>query len=90
MLLPEIEGVISAAQVRQTAEALADWQLPTGMIPWFPGGHADAWNHVEAAMALDTAGLHEPAAKAYQWLADIQREDGAWHHYYLEIGRAHV
>ncbi len=86
MLLPEIEGVISAAQVRQTAEAMADWQLPSGMIPWFPGGHADAWNHVEAAMALDTAGLHEPASKAYQWLADIQREDGAWHHYYVADG----
>ena len=22
-------------------DAIADWQLPNGMIPWFPGGHAD-------------------------------------------------
>ena len=29
---------------------------PTGMIPWFPGGHADPWNHVEAAMALALGG----------------------------------
>ena len=29
---------------------------PSGMIPWFPGGHADPWNHVEAAMALDLGG----------------------------------
>ena len=28
------------------------------MIPWFPGGHCDPWNHVESAMALDVAGLH--------------------------------
>ena len=32
---------------------------PTGMIPWFPGGHADPWNHVEAAMALDLGGPHD-------------------------------
>ena len=30
----------------------------SGMIPWFPGGHCDPWNHVESAMALDVAGLH--------------------------------
>ena len=84
--LPDLPGVLSAAQIRQTAESIAEWQLPNGMIPWFPGGHADAWNHVEAAMALDVAGLHDEAARAYQWLADIQRPDGAWHHYYLADG----
>jgi len=83
MPLPEIPGVISAAQVVATAEAIADWQLPSGMIPWYPGGHADVWNHVEAAMALDTAGLHTAAGLAYQWLVDMQRPDGAWHQYYL-------
>ena len=29
------------------------------MIPWFPGGHCDPWNHVECAMALDVVGLHD-------------------------------
>ena len=53
------------------------------MIPWFPGGHADPWNHVEAAMALDVAGRHDAATAAYQWLVDGQRADGAWHQYYL-------
>ena len=24
------------------------------------------------------------APRAYQWLADVQRADGAWHHYYVE------
>ena len=28
------------------------------MIPWFPGGHCDPWNHVETTMALDVAGFH--------------------------------
>ncbi|MGH9075502.1 MAG: prenyltransferase [Acidimicrobiales bacterium] len=56
------------------------------MIPWFPGGHADPWNHVEAAMALATAGLVAEAARAYQWLADLQHLDGSWCNYYLADG----
>ncbi|MCY4194289.1 MAG: prenyltransferase, partial [bacterium] len=49
---PDVAGVLSASDLALTAAGIADWQLPTGMIPWFPGGHADPWNHVEAAMAL--------------------------------------
>ena len=72
--------------MRATAEWIAALQLPTGMIPWFPGGHCDPWNHVETAMALDVAGLHDAAAHAYRWLADIQRPDGSWWNYYLPDG----
>ena len=57
LVAPQVDGIITAAEVRQTAEAIAEWQLPTGMIPWTPGDHADPWNHVEAAMALARAGL---------------------------------
>ena len=53
------------------------------MIPWFPGGHADVWNHVEATMALDVCGRHHEVERAFHWLADTQRDDGAWHQYYL-------
>jgi hypothetical protein len=53
------------------------------MIPWFPGGHADPWNHVEAAMALQLAGRRDDAERAFAWLASTQRPDGAWHQYYL-------
>lgn len=77
-----VPGVLSAADIAATAGWIADWQLPSGLIPWFPGGHADPWNHVEAAMALATAGLRDRAEAAYQWLADHQRPDGAWHQYY--------
>ena len=53
------------------------------MIPWFPGGHADPWNHVEAAMALDLGGRRAEADRAYEWLVDLQRADGSWHQYYI-------
>ena len=80
----EVPGVLTAAELRATGESIAAWQLPSGMVPWFPGGHADPWNHIEAAMAMDLVGLTDEALKAYQWLVDIQRPDGSWHQYYLE------
>ncbi|MDZ7675558.1 MAG: hypothetical protein U5K30_10875 [Acidimicrobiales bacterium] len=81
--IPEVDGLIRADEVVATAEAIADWQLPSGMIPWFPGGHSDAWNHVEAAMALDIGGHRREAERAYDWLLGLQRPDGAWHQYYI-------
>ncbi len=57
------------------------------MIPWFPGGHCDPWNHVETAMALDVAGFRAEAFAAYRWLMDAQLPDGAWHNYYMDDGR---
>ncbi|MBG01324.1 MAG: prenyltransferase [Acidimicrobiaceae bacterium] len=82
----ELTQIIDYVKVRQTAESIAEWQHSSGMIPWFPGGHADPWNHIEAAMALDVAGLYDEALNAYQWLADIQLKDGSWHNYYIENG----
>ncbi len=81
--LPEVPGIISARQVRETVDAIARVQRPDGNIPWTPGGHTDAWNLVEAAMALDIGGRHEEARAAHQWLARMQRADGSWHAYYL-------
>jgi len=83
---PQVDGVLSAGEVQETVDAIADWQLPNGMIPWFPGGHADPWNHVEAAMALALGGRVDDAERAYQWLVDRQRPDGSWHQYYLADG----
>lgn len=84
--LPEVEGVLGRREVRATAETIAEVQLPGGMIPWFPGGHADPWNHVEAAMALAAAGLVEEAERAYDWLVGLQHADGSWCNYYLASG----
>ena len=66
------------AQAARTGHAIASVQLPDGCIPWEDGRHADPWNHVEAAMALDVAGLHERACRAYRWLRRQQRSDGSW------------
>ncbi len=71
-------------QISQTADAIIDWQLPNGMIPWFPGGHADPWNHIEAAMAIATAGRTSEAERGYDWLVGLQHDHGGWHQYYLE------
>ena len=81
-----IPGVITHDELLATAHSIAALQLPTGMIPWFDGGHCDPWNHVETAMALDTLGLHHEARRAYEWLANVQRADGSWHNYYLPNG----
>ncbi len=86
LVLPAVEGAISAARITATVDAIAAVQLADGMIPWFPGGHADPWNHTEAAMALALGGRRTEAERAYQWLVDRQRPDGAWHQYYLADG----
>ena len=83
---PDLPGVLTADELHATGEHLASLQIDTGMIPWFPGGHCDPWNHVETAMALDVAGFHAEAERAYEWLAAIQRSDGSWHAYYDASG----
>ena len=82
----ELDGVVTADEVHHTAQHLVSLQTDTGMIPWFPGGHCDPWNHVETAMALDVAGYHEEAERAYEWLVPMQRDDGSWHAYYAADG----
>ena len=34
-------------------------------------------------MALDIGGLRAESERAYEWLAGLQRPDGAWHQYYV-------
>ncbi len=85
-VVPDLPGVLSSDEVVASGQHLASLQTASGMIPWYPGGHCDPWNHVESAMALDVAGFHAEAERAYQWLADIQRPDGSWHNYYLPDG----
>ena len=82
--LVDIDGLVTAPQLCATVDAVAEWQLPSGMVPWFPGGHADPWNHTEALRALMLGGHREAAERGFDWLASLQREDGAWHQYYLD------
>jgi hypothetical protein len=67
-----------AAQSAETAAAIAEVQQPDGGIPWAVGEHIDAWNHVEAAMALMLGGEVEAAEHAYEWCRAAQRSDGSW------------
>jgi hypothetical protein len=70
--------VLSGEQVRRTVAAIAAEQERDGSLPWFRGGQLDAWDSVEAAMALDVGGEHPRARAAYRWLAARQRPDGSW------------
>jgi hypothetical protein len=78
--------LLTADEVLATAASIEACQLPNGMVQWFEGGHADPWNHVEAAMALATAGRLHAAVRAYEWLRGTQLPDGAWHNYYWPDG----
>ena len=75
--VPHLEGVLTAPDVAATARSIVAAQEPSGAIPWRPGGHADVWNHVEAAMALVAAGEVVAAERAYAWVPSVQRADGS-------------
>lgn len=74
-----LPGVLTAEQVNLTVAGISAVQREDGAIPWFRGHHLDPWDHIEAAMALDTAGEHERAEAAYRWLASHQLPDGSWY-----------
>jgi hypothetical protein len=78
MAVPHVPGVLTPAQVEQTAASIAAVQLPSGAIPWFEGGHVDPWDHVQSAMGLAAAGRVDEAARAYEWMRTGQRADGSW------------
>ncbi|MGN6723961.1 MAG: prenyltransferase [Marmoricola sp.] len=77
-MIPSVEGVLTADDVRATARSIAAMQESIGSIPWTTGEHTDLWNHVEGAMALLVGGEREAAEKAYRWAASMQRADGSW------------
>ncbi|MEY4365169.1 MAG: hypothetical protein RLZZ305_513 [Actinomycetota bacterium] len=83
---PHLPGILSTADLHRTADSIEMLQLTNGMIPWFPGGHCDPWNHVETAIALDIMGRRESALAAYRWLANNQHADGSWFNYYVPDG----
>lgn len=68
----------SLQHLRPTVNYILQAQLPNGCIPWFIGGKADPWDHIEAAMGLTIGGEYAAARAAYVWLAQEQLEDGSW------------
>jgi len=71
--------------VRHQADFIISQQLPSGAIPWFRGAITDPWDHVECAIALDLAGRHDEAVKAYMWSHETQNSDGSWYSNYPQV-----
>src|SRR5438128_963302 len=76
--LPSVPGVLTPADVAETAASIVAVQEPDGALPWTVGAHVDVWNHVETAMALLVAGEVEASERAYEWCRRTQRTDGSW------------
>jgi hypothetical protein len=72
------KGLFPQEFFRPTVNFLLRAQQPDGSIPWFDGGHADPWDHVESAMGLSIGGEYKAAENAYRWLKNAQLEDGSW------------
>ena len=70
MSLRDVPGVLTAAELTATVDSIARHQRPNGMIQWFADGHADPWNHVEAAMARSTVG-HSSHSNASRPVASV-------------------
>ncbi len=77
-------GVLDRGRIARTVAGIKALQRPDGALPWFHGDKLDPWDHVESAMALDAAGEHESARRAYLWLARTQNPDGSWHANYAD------
>ena len=78
------KGFFPESLLRPTINYILQTQLPDGCIPWFVGGKADPWDHIEAAMGLVIGGEYEAAERAYAWLAKQQLPDGSWWANYLD------
>lgn len=78
------KGFFPESLLRPTVNYILQTQLPTGCIPWFSGGKADPWDHIEAAMGLTIGGELAAARRAYDWLVQEQLEDGSWWANYLD------
>ena len=79
-----IDNCLSREYLKPTIGSIVDVQQADGSIPWFRGGIADTWTHVENAMALDVGNFHAEAQRAYEWLSNIQLEDGSWYASYKD------
>jgi hypothetical protein len=71
-------SVLDRDEMARTAASIARVQDRDGAVPWARGQHTDAWNHVEAAMALLVGDQPAAAARAYDWCLATQRADGSW------------
>lgn len=73
------KGQFPKRLLQPTVDYILANQHSSGAIAWFPDGHTDPWDHVEAAMGLSIGGAWDAAAAAYDWLRATQRKDGGWY-----------
>lgn len=73
----------SPIDIDLVANLIKKTQKQSGEIPWCYGEKSDPWDHVEAAMGLAIGGYIEEARRAYEWLAQIQLDDGSWYAAYV-------
>jgi hypothetical protein len=69
--------------IQRVAGLISNTQHQSGEIPWCEGEKTDPWDHIEAAMGLGIGGYIEEARRAYQWLAQMQLDDGSWYAAYV-------
>lgn len=75
---PEPATLYEQFSLEKTVDYIQSIQRNSGLIPWYEGGTADPWDHVESAMGLSTGGRYDQAENAYEWLAQNQLGDGSW------------
>lgn len=80
----EHDHSLSREYLKPTVGSIVDVQQADGSIPWFRGGITDTWTHVESAMAMDVGNFPREALRAYEWLSEVQLEDGSWYASYKD------
>src|SRR4030043_1006492 len=79
-----LDNYLSKEYLNPTGGSIVDVQQADGSIPGLQGGITDPWTHVENAMALDVGNFHGEAQRAYEWLSEIQLDDGSWYASYID------
>ncbi len=70
--------------LKRVTDFISIHQLPSGAIPCYRDGLTNPWDHVECAIALDLGGKSDQAARAYEWLIEMQNPDGSWWYTYQD------
>lgn len=70
--------LLSAPEINQTTKWLLSQQNRNGEIPWFSNGKMDPWDHIHAAIGLNTMGYRTASKAAFRFLTKIQLPNGAW------------
>jgi len=70
--------------IESIAVLIVKAQKASGEVPWCEGKKTDPWDLVEAAMGLNIGGYLRGARRAYEWMAQMQLQDGSWYASYRD------